>query len=206
MAVIVPPRLGASGFLSLIDAAGKEQRVRLKLPKGVPGASLLDKGMWLDGFVERPSGGLAGWVVGSEPFAGVRVALDGEVTLSAPENGIDRALLSGSRAMLVGRTGRAIESTDGGFEWSDVDLPSEFDAGRELHDEARLQGCGEAGCSFGGFVRVGWKIRGAASVLPVATLPAFTPLVQPGGSEGPGERTTARSRPGHHFSNSRRLR
>jgi hypothetical protein len=182
VAVVVPPRLGAFGFLSLIDAQGKERRSPLKLPEAVPGGSLLEKGLWLDGFVERASGGLAGWVVGSEPFAGVRVALDGTVTMSPAESSIDRALLSGPRALLVGRTGRAVESTDGGFEWSDVDLPFEFDATRELRDEARLQGCSEVGCAFGGFVRVGWKQGSASPPLRVATLPAATPLLQPGGS------------------------
>ncbi len=182
VAVIVPPRLAAPGFLSLIDTTGKEQRVELKLPKGAPAGLLLDKGLWLDGFVERSSGGLAGWVVGSEPFAGVRVALDGIVTSSPPESSIDRALLSGTHALLVGRTGRAVESIDGGFEWSDVDLPYEFDAMRELHDDARLQGCTDVGCSFGGFVRVGWKSGSAAAPLRVATLPKFTSLLQPGAS------------------------
>ncbi|HEY3669129.1 MAG TPA: hypothetical protein VGL19_24190, partial [Polyangiaceae bacterium] len=182
VAVVVPPRLSAPGFLSLVDATGKEQRVPLKLPKASPSTALLEKGLWLDGFVERSAGGLAGWVVGAEPFVGVRVALDGTVTASPPESGIDRALLSGTRALLVGRTGRAVESTDGGFEWSDVDLPYEFDATRELRDDARLQGCSELGCAFGGFVRVGWKAGSAAPPLRVATLPTFTSLLQPGGS------------------------
>ena len=182
VAVVVPPRLAAPGFLSLIDVTGKEQRITLKLPQAPPSSALLEKGLWLDGFVERPSGGLAGWVVGSEPFVGVRVAFDGSVTSSPQESGIDRALLSGTHGLLVGRTGRAVESADGGFEWSDVDLPYEFDAMRELHDDARLQGCTDVGCSFGGFVRVGWKTGNAAAPLRVATLPKFTSLFQPGAS------------------------
>ena len=191
VAVIVPPRLGAAGFLSLIDAGGKEQRVALELPTSSP-AKLLEKGLWLDGFVELPektvstsaknTSVLAGWVVGSEPFAGVRVALDGKVTMGHPESGIDRALLSASRALLVGRTGRTRESTDGGFEWTDVDLPTEFDPARELRDDARLQGCSELGCAFAGFVRVGFRTRDAAPRLRVATLPDTTRLLQPGGS------------------------
>ncbi len=181
VAVIVPPRLGAQGFLSLIERSGEEQRRPLKWQKDVPGVALLEKGLWLDGVVERSSGGLAGWVVGSEPFAGVRVALDGTVTVGAPESSIDRALLSGVRALIVGRTGRAIESTDGGFEWSAVDLPSEFDATRELRDDARWQGCSEVGCAFDGFVRVGWKNGSAAPRLPIAALPSFTPLPEAGG-------------------------
>ena len=182
-AVIVPPRLGAKGFLSLIDEGGQEQRIPLKLPHGeAHGELLLEKGLWLDGFQESPSGVLAGWVAGSEPFSGVRVALDGSVTMSRPQSSIDRALLSGTHALVVGRTGRTLESTDGGFEWSEVDLPSEFDAVKELRDDARLQGCSELGCAFAGFVRVGWKSGGAAPRLRVAKLPDVTATLQPGGS------------------------
>ncbi len=181
VAVIVPPRLGAPGFLSLIDEGGKERRTELQLPVATPAAELLEKGLWLDGFVEQATG-LAGWVVGAEPFAGVRVALDGSVTMSRPESSIDRALLSATHALIVGRTGRTRESSDGGFEWSDVELPSEFDATRELRDEGRLQGCSSIGCAFSGFVRVGWRTGSAATHLPIAALPEPTPLLQPGGS------------------------
>ena len=193
VAVIVPPRLGAAGFLSLIDAGGREQRVALKLPTS-GAVSLLEKGLWLDGFVEAPKSALAtlattnesavltGWVVGSEPFAGVRVGLDGNVALGHAENGIDRALLSANHALLVGRTGRTRETSDGGFEWSDVELPSEFDASRELRDDARLQGCSELGCAFAGFVRVGFRNNGPSPRLHIANLPEPTRMLQPGGS------------------------
>jgi hypothetical protein len=190
VAVIVPPRLGAPGFLSLIDSQGHEQRVPLKLPHAelrstpsadAPSEPLLEKGLWLDGFQEVTTGALAGWVAGAEPFVGVRVALDGTVTVSRPEMSIDRALLSGTHALVVGRTGRAFESTDGGFEWSDVDLPSEFDASKEPRDDARLQGCSELGCAFAGFVRVGWKTNSVAPRLSVARLPEPTVMMQPGG-------------------------
>lgn len=195
VAVIVPPRLGARGFLSLIDARGSERRIPLELPTSAP-AKLLENGLWLDGFVEvatapkptapndtsKEGSVLAGWVVGNEPFAGVRVALDGSVTMGHPETGIDRALLSETRALLVGRTGRTRESTDGGFEWTDVDLPSEFDPGRELRDDARLQGCSQLGCAFAGFVRVGFRRHDAVPRLRVAALPDTTRLLQPGGS------------------------
>jgi hypothetical protein len=137
--------------------------------------------LWLDGFQESSTGVLSGWVAGAEPFLGVRVGLDGAVTVSRPESSIDRALLSGTRALVVGRTGRAVESTDGGFEWSDVELPSEFDAAKEPRDDARLQGCSELGCAFAGFVRVGWKSGSVAPRLRVAQLPEMTPLLQPGG-------------------------
>ena len=182
VAAIVPPRLGAPGFLSLTDAQGKEQRRELKLPPLGVGTPLLEKGLWLDGFVEHPRGVLAGWVVAAEPFAGVRVSLDGTVNVSRPEVGIDRALLSARRALVVGRTGRAHESIDGGFEWTDVDLPLEFDGAREPRDEVRLQGCSEIGCAFGGFVRVGWRSGNEAPRLRTAPLANATPSIQPGGS------------------------
>jgi hypothetical protein len=200
VAVIVPPRLGAAGFLSLIDARGQEQRITLQLPSSAA-AALLEKGLWLDGFVEvatsqttsasastatttppKVSSSLLGWVVGNEPFAGVRVSLDGKVTMGRPETGIERALLSANHALLVGRTGRTRESSDGGFEWTDVELPSEFDAGRELRDDARLQGCSELGCAFGGFVRVGFRTGRNPARLHIANLPDSTRLLQPGGS------------------------
>ncbi len=182
-AVIVPPRLGAPGFLSLIDLQNHERRAALKLPSdGTPKNPLLENGLWLDGFRELPSGQLGGWVAGAEPFVGVRVALDGTVSASKPESSIDRVLLSGAHALIVGRTGRALESSDGGFEWSEVELPSEFDASREPRDEARLQGCSELGCAFAGFVRVGWKRGASAPHLAIAKLPEVTPLPEPGGS------------------------
>jgi hypothetical protein len=197
VAVLVPPRLGAKGFLSLIDPSGRERRLPLQLPPA-SSAGLLEKGLWLDGFVElatrtspspspSPPAGkgsheLSGWVVGNEPFAGVRVALDGTVTMGRPESSIDRALLSANHALLVGRTGRTRESSDGGFEWTDVELPSEFDAGRELRDDARLQGCSALGCVFAGFVRVGFRAGSAVPRLRIANLPEPTRLLQPGGS------------------------
>ena len=165
----------------MIDRLGHERRLPLKLPSLTPAVQLLEQGLWLDGFVEQPSG-LSGWVAGAEPFAGVRVALDGTVTLGRPENSIDRVMLSATRALLVCRTGRARESVDGGFEWSEVELPSEFEASRELHDDARWQGCSELGCSFADFVRVGWRSGKAVAHLSFAALPEPTPLLQPGGS------------------------
>jgi hypothetical protein len=50
VAVIVPPRLGAAGFLSLLDQGGHEQRIALKLKVPESGVHLFEKGLWLDGF------------------------------------------------------------------------------------------------------------------------------------------------------------
>jgi len=184
VAVIVPPRFGASGFLSLFDELGHELRVPLKLPSddgNEDGKTILGKGLWLDGFQELPNGILAGWAAGAERFVGMRITLAGEVTVSRPESSLDRALLSGTRGLTIGATGRAMETIDGGFSWTEFDLPSEFDAGSVPRDDARLQGCSELGCAFAGFVRVGWKTSGAAPRLRVARLPEPTRPLQTGG-------------------------
>ena len=79
-AVIVPPRLGAPGLLTIVDSGGRSRSVKLALPSREPPVlALLKRGLWLDGFSEPSPGVLAGWVVGAGPFVGVKVDLEGEV-------------------------------------------------------------------------------------------------------------------------------
>ncbi len=57
-AVVVPPRLGAPGTLTVVAADGSAKTVKLKLPKDdVQSLAMLKKGLWLEGFVERESAG-----------------------------------------------------------------------------------------------------------------------------------------------------
>ena len=57
-AVLVPPRLGAPGTLTIIAADGGARTVKLKLPKDdAQTAALLKKGLWLEGFIERDAAG-----------------------------------------------------------------------------------------------------------------------------------------------------
>jgi hypothetical protein len=159
-AVLVPPRLGAPGLLTLVDAAGRANSVKLKLPKTeAPTLALLKKGLWLDGFVEHKPGELAGWVVAAGPFVGVRVKLDGTVRVGKVENDIERVLLSGPLALVLGRTGLAAESTDGGISWREIDLPADTAPGSRPGGPggAEERGCSPVGCAFGSWLRVGWR-------------------------------------------------
>lgn len=182
VAVIVPPRLGAPGQLTLVGADGSASSKKLKLPEAEPSTlALLKKGLWLDGFVERlpnakakgdgkkgaaaPKQGestgslLAGWVVAAGPFVGVRVALDGAVTVGKVENDIGQSLLSGPLALVLGRAGRGAETTDGGFTWRDVELHTSPATARApaLSWDDRERGCTRVGCAFGGWLRVGYR-------------------------------------------------
>ncbi|HEY4160300.1 MAG TPA: hypothetical protein VGM29_19445, partial [Polyangiaceae bacterium] len=189
--VIVPPRLGTLGFLSIVTAAGTTTRVPLQLPKGEPSLDeLLLKGLWLEGFQQSTPSTLSGWVAGGGPFVGVRIALDGKLTagtvLGAGANGgrnldgIERTLVSGRFALAVAHTGAAAETSDGGFIWSDVELPPDFDATRAF-DPTHAQGCSALGCAFSGFVRVGWRSQSGPPHLPVTATPDETRLPSPGG-------------------------
>ncbi len=180
-AVIVPPRLGAPGLLVLIDRAGKTKSVKMQLPAkaGKSILALLNKGLWLDGFVERKPGELAGWVAAGGPFVGVRLHLDGSVEVGKLENDIDRSLLSGQLAFSLGDSGLAAESIDGGFKWREVELPADAtstSSSRSVEDGPR--GCSRVGCAFGSWLRIGWRgTNGHKSKLATAEPPR--PTVEP---------------------------
>jgi hypothetical protein len=110
-------------------------------------------------------------------YAGVRVALDGKVELGEPEQSLDRSFISGRYALSIGRGGGARETTDGGFSWNDLDLPSE----PELKPERSFggpNGCTAVGCAFAGWLRVGWGAGDKRAVVPVPETVRFAP---PGG-------------------------
>lgn len=160
-ALLSPPRRGAGGVLVLAAADGKTRSIPLKIEsRDRTAAGLLKKGFWLDGFTEANDGSLRGWVAGQGVFAGVRVALDGAVRAGPLQRSIERALLSGERALIVPATGIAEQSTDGGMSWSDADLPVELEADvtKVQTPSAELeQGCSRLGCAFLGWLRVGWN-------------------------------------------------
>jgi hypothetical protein len=164
-----PPRLGQPGALSAVVPSADERRVTLELPKLADKVALgiARDGLWLDSFEEGPDGELRGWAVGGGAFCGVRVKRDGKVSLGAPQQYLDRALLSGSHALVVTRAGAALESVDGGFEWSDAELPSEPDW-KPQRTAGAAHGCTKLGCAFSGWLRVGWGMgpRGRLSIAP----------------------------------------
>lgn len=180
-AVLVPPRLGAPGLLTLAGRAGRGITVPLELPDKLDSDSsnLLEQGMWLNSFTEPNPGELSGWVYGAGHFVGVRVSLDGSVKVGQPQQGLERAFLSGRRGVVLGVRGGAYETTDGGFEWRDVDLPSEPDltAAAAL---TSVNGCSAVGCAFSGWMRVGWGAE-KKGALPKAAPPEPTRLRLPSG-------------------------
>lgn len=180
-AVLVPPRLGAPGLLTLTGRAGRGITVPLELPDKLASdvSNLLEQGMWLNSFTEQKPGELSGWVYGAGHFVGVRVSLEGSVKVGQVQQGLERAFLSGRRGLVLGVRGGAYETTDGGFEWSDVDMPSEPDltAAAVL---TSVNGCSAVGCAFSGWMRVGWGTP-QKGVLPTAASPEPTRLRLPSG-------------------------
>jgi hypothetical protein len=173
LAVLVPPRFGASGAVMVVDAQGRATSRQLKWKHVEPAAlSILKQGLWLDGLVEASKDALYGWVVGAGPFVGVRVGLDGSVRVGSVIDGIETAFLSGSTGLWLG-TGELRETTDSGQTWRQVTMP------RELAESVTAdsviasggeRGCSPLGCAFGEWVRTGWG-NGAKERLTVAAEP-----------------------------------
>jgi hypothetical protein len=185
-AVIVPPRLGASGLLTIVDPLGNSHSVKLKLPSRDRSVlALLKKGLWLDGFIEPKPGVLAGWVVAAGPFVGVRIERDGTVEVGRVSHDIDRAIIAGSFAMVLARAGWARESVDGGFRWRELELPADLEtssrksSGGEQRSE---QGCTPVGCAYSDWLRVGWGGPGETERLETVEPPPPTARPSPGGS------------------------
>jgi hypothetical protein len=179
---ISPPRLGQTGTLVVSGAADTERRVTLDLPKTGEKLALaiVRDGLWLDSFEEGPKGELRGWAVGGGGFCGVRIKRDGTVSVGQPQQYLDRALLSGAFGLVVTRAGAALETTDGGFEWSDAEFPTEpeWKAQRTL---GAAHGCTRLGCAFSGWLRVGWGM-GPSGRLSIAQAPETTRFRQPTGN------------------------
>ncbi len=184
-ALLIPPRLRAAGSLALIEPGGGERRVALKLPKASEpiAKALLEHGFWLDGFEQSGPEQVRGWISGDGFLTGVRVGFDGKVELGKIEHGgVDRALIAGEHALVVGHNGTLDESTDGGFEWHVVELPTEPQLGRQRAATAALvNGCSRVGCSFAGWLRIGFGKTESDGALPVAALPKPLRLPATGG-------------------------
>lgn len=180
-AIVTPPTAGSSGALRLEGPGGRARSVSLAARRLVPREQrLLEQGVWLDGIVESRPGVLSGWVVGAGPFAGVELALDGKLTLRRVQEGAESALFAGERALLLGENGLARESTDGGAEWQEVELPPELDFKARL--SGARQGCSRVGCAFAGMTRIGFLDGRAARGLSSPPAPPRVTFPGPAGS------------------------
>lgn len=182
VAALTPPIAGSPGFLELNAGSGGWQKIPLQLArKEARATKLMERGAWLDGMVESKPGALQGWVVGAGPFAGFEVTLDGKLSLRRIQDNSARALFDGPRALVLGDSGLASESTDGGVEWQGVELPPELDL-KPVAGSGLRQGCSELGCSFAGFTRVGYFGGRAARSLQAPAAPPRIAFPGPGGS------------------------
>ncbi|MFO0616453.1 MAG: hypothetical protein U0414_27925 [Polyangiaceae bacterium] len=154
VAVLVPPRPGSLGQISLIDKA-TAKHVTIKISEDAP-LQQLETGMWLDGFQESAPDEIAGWVEAGGPILGVRIKLDGTLTpgqLAEEERGV---MVSGPYGLAVGAQGRALETVDGGMTWQDIVLPVLPSRGNVERSDDRVRRCGTIGCALPGILRVGW--------------------------------------------------
>jgi hypothetical protein len=177
-----PKRSDVVGTLTLVRPGEPDRQIPLRLARveDKVTAAILDDGFWLDAFEQSKTGELRGWVAGSESFVGVRVRLDGQVAFGLPEQHFDRALLSGRFGLVVGRSGGLRETIDGGFEWTDGELPAEPDL-RQERTFGTESGCSILGCAVSGWLRVGWKM-GERDKLATARAPDATRLLGAGGN------------------------
>lgn len=151
--VLVPPRFGSAGTLSIVGDAVATRELRLPdaEPKTPPGKSeakrtqrngaeqekrdgarsrfarMLRLGTWLDGVTQLDDDTLATWVADGTNVIGVKVRLDGSVVLprgEAEERGdLTRTVLSGGHALEVSAAGVGFHTADYGFRWQRITLP-----------------------------------------------------------------------------------
>ena len=153
---IVQPSDRSSG--SLLISQGRDF-VRVPLQLGER-ALWLKKAMIEGGVEEREPGVLGAWAIAGNDLRGVRIGVDGKVTLGADVASSPRTVVSGRYAFDWGTTARGKETTDGGMSWSVVDLPASPLDGSTLASAA----CGPVGASEGAtrdgkpssWLRIGW--------------------------------------------------
>jgi hypothetical protein len=188
VAAVAPPRRGRPGRLIVVangDATDREL-VLERLDKDERAA--LEKGLWLEGieaFESRPSGKeeLRGWVAAGERLIGVRVTLDGAVSVRATDYSLDRSVLSGRFAFAWTRRGAGAQSLDGGINWTELELPP-FEKEEGAIEDAELleQGCSPVGCAVGSWIKLGWPQSPDPIALERATLPNPTRVPPAGGA------------------------
>lgn len=175
VAVLVPPRGGSAGDVSVVNLDGSASKAELKLPaEPVDAAQKLRRGLWLDGFEERSPGVLGGWVEAGGPVVGVQIALDGKVKAGDVKAEAGGAIFGGRFAVLLFDGARAMETTDGGMTYRGFDLPDRDDEARAVPSRA----AGPVGAALPGWVRVGWGEPASSDDMKQAQTPPlpYAPL------------------------------
>lgn len=159
VAVRPPDRKHPGSLLTIHGSSGKDWQLPLKLaalPQRV--RSLLAVGHWLDPLSEGSSGELATWVVGDQQFVGVKVKRDGAVEVSALRADLSSTRFNGSVALTLTSGGVAYETSDFGFNWHTISLPTSVtlpDPYKPSPATANDWGCTEIGCVFGSWLKIG---------------------------------------------------
>jgi hypothetical protein len=154
--VLVPPRLGRTGRLTIIDGDKLDSK-ELKYPAEPRRAvKIARRGLWLEGFQQHGKGAVRGWVEAGGPAVGVSVKLDGTVSLGEVYDDGGQLLVSGPFAIAVTDAEHGFESVNGGERWREFELPRL----PESPGDARTRGCSAVGCTLRGWLRVGWGATG----------------------------------------------
>jgi hypothetical protein len=170
VAVLVPPRLGNPGSLTLIRGT-QQSTVPLVLPE--EDAAFLETGLWLEPLVEVGEQALGTWVSGSKAYRGVTIDLHGKVRSHAPAQGAStsRTVFNGAIAFEVTPSGLVFTSTDFGKNWSRLDAPPALyplDQRTALSTLGPLPtiGCSHVGCAYGPWLRLGFDTAGGDGEKP----------------------------------------
>jgi hypothetical protein len=177
--VVVQPANGSSGSLLVWQGASF---VTVPLLLGEREA-WLRHAMIAGGVEEREPGVLGAWALSGNDLRGVRIGLDGRVTLAPSSATVQRTSVSGRYAFDWGTVGRGKESTDGGMTWSVVDMVTSTIEGTERTAAA----CGPVGATEGAtrdarpgtWLRIGWGSPPDAQDLVWAATPSFPSIKLP---------------------------
>jgi len=157
VAVLIPPRSGSSGRLSLVAPSGGTERELSLEPTTGPAARLARSGSWLDELWEVGTGQLGAWVVGAQAFVGVHVDLDGVIQLGRLQDGVDETSFFGAHALQIAASASLRESEDHGFAWRVSEVPPALlSAGLGRGPQRPLRGCSPVGCVRDDWLRVGY--------------------------------------------------
>lgn len=177
--ILVPPRVGTQGQISILEGKSSKHIV-LKMPEaGAPRE--LETGMWLEGFHQVDKDAIAGWVEAGGPTFGVRIALDGAVTIGDIVDEQGGILMGGRFGIAIGDTGHMLETTDTGMTWRELELPRVDGAS----DQLRSRRCGPAGCVLPGWIKIGWGDLAREEDFAEAAAPAAIKLSSLKLSSGP---------------------
>ncbi len=163
--VLIPPRLGSAGRLSLIadDVTSHE----LVLPKTTDSLTqLLEAGLWLDGVQQMSASSLGTWVVSASTYIGVAVDLDGRVRLPESANeergDLGRTTIAGRFALEISASGIGWQTHDFGVNWQRFELPrilEPLSPSRLNRETGRhpVVGCSAVGCSYDPWLKIGYS-------------------------------------------------